>query len=266
MIGWISVEQFYFHINQHKLLVASTAPPRPRAVVVLLSGFGQTKNEYAFFYAKLARQLAQCSIAAYQYDYYGCGDSDGELHEATFELLVNDAQQFMQAVVRQYGDVPLIIVSRGIGTWISAYLEIAVSQWIIWNPVSSNPSSVIHELLAEHVEELIEIADLSEHATSLKWKLFYEVLGNDWWLLRGEMFSRRQLASLLSLELKALSDAISNAGQVLLLAGAAWKYYRHTSDKAVAFEKHPHLTAFHLTPDGQEWAIEQICKFIDTNL
>lgn len=260
------MDQHYFQVNNHKLLVASSIPSHPQAVVVLLSGFGQTKNEYAFFYTKLTRQLEMRSIATYQYDYFGCGDSDGELHEATFQLLVNDAKQFMCFISNKHANLPLIIISRGIGTWISATLDIAISLWIIWNPVSSTPSSVIQELLANHPEELIEIADLPHFDSSLKWKLFYEGLGNDWWLLRGELFSRQQLSSLLSLELKALNNAISNTECVLLLAGAAWKYYRHRDDKAIAYKKHPYLAAFHLTPDGQEWAMEQIFEFIDDNL
>ena len=61
-------------------------------VVLNLHGFGGSLSGYKYAHTHLARVLEANGIACLRFDFYGCGESDGEFEEMTFTGLLEDTQ------------------------------------------------------------------------------------------------------------------------------------------------------------------------------
>ena len=61
-------------------------------VVLNLHGFGGSLSGYKYAHTHLARTLEAEGIACMRFDFYGCGESDGEFDEMTFTGLLEDAE------------------------------------------------------------------------------------------------------------------------------------------------------------------------------
>ncbi len=61
-------------------------------VVLNLHGFGGSLSGYKYAHTPLARTLEVEGIACMRFDFYGCGESDGEFDEMTFTGLLEDAE------------------------------------------------------------------------------------------------------------------------------------------------------------------------------
>ncbi|RRR95623.1 alpha/beta hydrolase family protein [Glycomyces terrestris] len=51
--------------------------------VALCHGFGGNRAEFGYTFVRLAERLAERGVAAYRFDFAGCGDSDGDFDELT---------------------------------------------------------------------------------------------------------------------------------------------------------------------------------------
>ncbi|WP_085833089.1 alpha/beta hydrolase [Clostridium merdae] len=59
-------------------------------VVVILHGFGGDRNAMNFSLTKLSRMLAKNNIASVRFDFFGCGESDGEFVDVTISNHIED--------------------------------------------------------------------------------------------------------------------------------------------------------------------------------
>lgn len=248
--------QEYLEYDNRKLFLAKHSPDNPSSVVVLLSGLGYTKNEYAYFYSKLARKLSNVQ-AIIQFDYSGHGDSDGDFSDATVPVLVQDVKSVIRYCKLQYPNLPLTIISHGIGTWIVPYCDLEIDKWIVWNPVFTIPYRFIEKIInGISPDEYIEIADLPCFEMPSESRLFFEMLGSDWWnVLRGERFSKKQIITIQELKSNVLLDYMKNINSLHFLYGFRWKYMNRKESETYIF---PREDDFVRSPLGQEWAIERI--------
>ena len=80
-------------------------------VVLNLHGFGGSLSGYKYAHTHLARVLEANGIACLRFDFYGCGESDGEFEEMTFTGLLEDTAA---PKLNPYG---LILMCPGAGMW-----------------------------------------------------------------------------------------------------------------------------------------------------
>ena len=64
--------------------------PASAAGVVFCNPFGEERKSSALVMARLARAVAEAGFPALRFDYYGCGDSEGEFVEATVRSRLSD--------------------------------------------------------------------------------------------------------------------------------------------------------------------------------
>ncbi|WP_158299740.1 alpha/beta hydrolase [Glycomyces paridis] len=76
--------------------------------LVLCHGFGGNRAEFGYTFVRLARRLAAAGVAAYRFDFAGCGESDGDFTELT----VSDQVSQVVAVVDALGAHPALDPSR----------------------------------------------------------------------------------------------------------------------------------------------------------
>ncbi|MGL6107063.1 alpha/beta hydrolase family protein [Romboutsia sp.] len=60
-------------------------------LVLNLHGFGGSKSGYKYSHTHLSRELEKNNFGCARFDFYGCGESDGEYEEMTFTGLIEDS-------------------------------------------------------------------------------------------------------------------------------------------------------------------------------
>ncbi len=69
--------------------------------VLLLHGFTGTLSGYNYMNTRIARDLAGAGIACVRFDFFGCGESDGEFQDIRFTGLYEDAEDMFSWMAQQ---------------------------------------------------------------------------------------------------------------------------------------------------------------------
>ncbi|SDD70312.1 alpha/beta hydrolase [Glycomyces harbinensis] len=77
-------------------LPADTDAPVP--AVVFCHGFGGNRAEFGYTFVRAAERMAAHGIAAYRFDFAGCGDSEGEFEDLTVSDQVAQTTAVLDAV------------------------------------------------------------------------------------------------------------------------------------------------------------------------
>ena len=90
--------------------------------MINLHGFGGSLSGYKYAHTHLARVLEANGIACLRFDFYGCGESDGEFEEMTFTGLLEDTQDVYEWLKGQdFVDTDKIILSgQSMGGFVAA--------------------------------------------------------------------------------------------------------------------------------------------------
>jgi pimeloyl-ACP methyl ester carboxylesterase len=76
--------------------------------VALCHGFGGNRAEFGYTFVRLAERLAEHGVAAYRFDFAGCGDSDGDFADLT----VSDQVAQVAAVLGALAAHPAVDADR----------------------------------------------------------------------------------------------------------------------------------------------------------
>lgn len=90
--------------------------------VVMLHGFGGSVSGRRYFGTNLARALAREGIACVRFDFYGCGESDGEFSDMLFDGLLDDAADiFAWASAQPWADSDrMFLAGHSLGGYVAA--------------------------------------------------------------------------------------------------------------------------------------------------
>lgn len=86
--------------SNERLVGIKTSPDiknKKLPAVVLVHGFGVTKEEYGFF-TELSKQLANNNILSFRFDFSGCGESEGDYINTSMTKLKNDLNTILEYV------------------------------------------------------------------------------------------------------------------------------------------------------------------------
>ena len=111
----------------------------PRGAIVYVHPFAEEMNKSRRMAALQCEALGQAGWFVLQPDLYGCGDSDGDLNEATWDLWVSDCVEACQWLHQRSGFAPCLWGLRaGCLLAAAAARELASkSDLVFWQPVSS---------------------------------------------------------------------------------------------------------------------------------
>jgi exosortase A-associated hydrolase 2 len=114
-------------------------PPQgaPKGCVLYLHPFAEELNTTRRVVAQQARALAQAGFAVLQFDLLGCGDSEGELVDATWEAWLQDAQHAHDWLT-DHAQGPLWLWSMRGGSLLATALAARLPQaphLLLWQPV-----------------------------------------------------------------------------------------------------------------------------------
>ena len=117
---------FFFKSNGAKLAGVLHMPEKKVKVpiVVFNHGFTGNKSEVHCFYTKLGRALAKCGIAAFRFDCFGCGDSEGVFKNTDFYRDISDGHNAIE-LTKRFKDVNksrIGVFGASKGGWLTSFL------------------------------------------------------------------------------------------------------------------------------------------------
>lgn len=94
----------------------------PVPFVLNLHGFAGSASGYKYLHTHMARMLADHGVGCARFDFYGCGESDGEFSDMTFDGLHSDAADLYAWVRAQpYVDSRRVFLSgQSMGGYVAA--------------------------------------------------------------------------------------------------------------------------------------------------
>lgn len=103
-------------------IVTAPAGEGGHPCVVMLHGFGGSASGRRYFGTNLARALAREGIACVRFDFYGCGESDGEFSDMLFDGLLSDAADiFAWASAQPWADPDrMFLAGHSLGGYVAA--------------------------------------------------------------------------------------------------------------------------------------------------
>ena len=138
----------------------------PRAHIVFIPPFAEEMNRCRSLVAMQARAFAEAGFACTLIDFYGTGDSEGHLSDATLSTWLHNIEQTVETL-REDADVPFILWGLRLGGLIAmqyaATSNIAVQNIILWQPVT-NARLYVTQVLRQRVATLM-VRDLPAETT-----------------------------------------------------------------------------------------------------
>jgi len=121
-------------VNGHRL-AAAVHDAGGSDIVLFCHGFGGTKTGPHRFFVRAARVLSRAGISALRFDQYGCGDSEGEFIDSSFDDWVATTTALARRYLEDGFRVVLFGQSMGGATVIvTAAVVPAISAVVAWVP------------------------------------------------------------------------------------------------------------------------------------
>lgn len=128
----------------------------PRAHIVYLPPFGEEMNRCRALVAEQARNFAAAGYACTLIDFYGTGDSQGELYDASLRIWQENIRLTIEALKREE-DLPVILWGLRLGAFVAldfaAKSAIAIDGILLWQPVVSG-GRYVTQILRQRVAAL----------------------------------------------------------------------------------------------------------------
>ena len=164
----------------------------PRAHVVYLPPFGEEMNRCRSLVAAQARQFARDGLSCSVLDFFGTGESQGELCDASLPIWRQNIDDLLVQLMQRH-ECPVYLWGCRLGALLALdYLSIkpgASNKLLLWQPVPSG-SSFVTQLLRQRSASLMQKGEKTDSADEMKRQLAagetFEVAG---YRLGGELMS-----------------------------------------------------------------------------
>jgi exosortase A-associated hydrolase 2 len=130
---------------------------KPLAHIIYLPPFGEEMNRCRALAAEQARQFACVGYSCTVMDFYGTGDSEGELHEADFAIWLANIQLLIDTLQSEYR-LPVVLWGLRLGAVLAleyaAQAQHPIQDILLWQPVTSCKRYVT-QILRQRVASLV---------------------------------------------------------------------------------------------------------------
>ncbi len=190
----------YLDSHGSGLFVYSYVPiEAPRAAVVICSPL---EAEMARTYRRdvlLARSLASAGLAVQRFHYRGCGNSDGDVFDSSFQTMCDDAATATRAILDRTGVESVAFVGTRWGALVAASVRerFGPGPLALWEPVV-NGSSYFRTILRARLIQDLAHGNVRGTTESLVQEIgdkgFVDIVGYPIWRLIHETGSGMSLA------------------------------------------------------------------------
>jgi exosortase A-associated hydrolase 2 len=132
--------------------------PASAAGVVFCNPFGEERKSSALVMARLARAVAEAGFPTLRFDYYGCGDSEGESIEATVRTQVEDIRLAAGWLVERTGVSAICLLGLRLGATLAACAAQAMtgcSSLVLIEPVTDGAEYFGGELRRKLLRQML---------------------------------------------------------------------------------------------------------------
>ncbi len=110
---------------------------KPKSLLLVIQSFGEEMNKSRHMLTQLSQRLVKSEYMVILYDFWGTGDSDGELEDATLALWRDDLNHVMKKLAGDF-ECPISVLCLRAGTMVLLGSETA-RTWRTENIVLLNP-------------------------------------------------------------------------------------------------------------------------------
>lgn len=150
-----------------------SCPEQPKAHIVFVPPFGEEMNRCRALVSGQARKFAESGYACTLIDFYGTGDSQGELQDASLQIWQRNIQLTVDTLQREMY-VPVILWGLRLGAFIAldfaAKSALAIDSLLLWQPVISGERYVT-QILRQRVASLASKELPPETTTEIRRRL-----------------------------------------------------------------------------------------------
>lgn len=140
---------------------------KPKAHIVFVPPFGEEMNRCRALVSEQARNFAQSGYSCTVIDFYGTGDSQGELQDASLQLWSGNIHLVIETLQREVC-IPVILWGLRLGAFIAmdfaAKSALVIDHILLWQPVVSGDRYVT-QFLRQRVAGLVS-KDLPPETTA----------------------------------------------------------------------------------------------------
>lgn len=132
------IESFYFGPADALYGVLHGAGGSAETAVLVCAPTGHEYLRSHFILQRLARKLAASGIPALRFDYYGCGDSQGQMADATLTRWQQDIVTARQELARRTGAKSILAVGARLGATllVGAAARLQLSKLVLWDSIT----------------------------------------------------------------------------------------------------------------------------------
>ncbi len=135
----LTKETLFWISSQNRSLAAILHPASKEKLVILCHGLTGHKSDNARFFVEAARCFATSGLSALRFDYFGCGDSDGDFSEMTPNLKIQNLKDVIEwAQAHGYKKIGVLGMSMSGAVAISALHQLnpgTVQALVTWSSV-----------------------------------------------------------------------------------------------------------------------------------
>jgi len=145
----------------------------PRAHIIYLPPFAEEMNRCRSIVATQARWFAQQGLACTVLDYYGSGESQGELENATLAIWHENMGHAIQSA-KERSDTPIYLWGFRLGAllavdYASRQPDMA-AKLLLWQPVTSG-KSFLTQMLRQRAASLMQTGQVAETTAQMRTQL-----------------------------------------------------------------------------------------------
>jgi alpha/beta superfamily hydrolase len=202
------IEPFYFGTDK-KLLFGCYHAPQSRARrdcgVILCYPMAQEYIRSHRTYRQLAYHLSKFGFPVLRFDFYGCGDSEGNCEEGRISQWLADVGSAVYEIRERCGSIRICLVGLRLGGTLAIMVAAArgdIDSIVLWDPVCSG-MAYIEELATLHQERARHSLGKATHGTITESPT--EILG---FPLTGLMRADLQKIEVFSIRKKPANDIL----------------------------------------------------------
>lgn len=128
----------------------------PKAHIVFVPPFGEEMNRCRALVAEQARNFAQSGYSCTVVDFYGTGDSQGELCDASLTIWQDNIRLTIDTLQQELS-APVILWGLRLGAFIAldfaAKSSVRIDSMVLWQPITSGERYVV-QILRQRVAAL----------------------------------------------------------------------------------------------------------------
>ena len=136
----------------------------PVGHMIYLPPFGEEMNRCRALVADQARELSSIGYQCTLIDFFGTGDSEGELARASFDIWRQNIELTISTLVNEC-DIPVTLWGLRTGALIAmdfaVNVEVSVANILLWQPVTSG-KRFVNQLLRQRVAALANSGQTAE--------------------------------------------------------------------------------------------------------